>query len=262
MSHQLDTLPPEILFNILSFTEPTCNPTLISYPLNALAETNKYLNTIVEEYARGLLKQHANITPPKSSRIFTCRRKWLGEICQFCNKPSKRRAILYPTLTCCRACDKEHFPKMTMTKATQDFHLSKLDLFTPNTLHPRLPRLAIGIYAVMGGTATMIAEADVLARRDHIYKLLGRKAQDASYMRNRPARHHRIIKHLDIMWSYSKSAWRAAPERSEALVENGPKSMRTEENRKEYARKAIQKEWAAIGMSEDGMSQETAIELD
>ena len=108
----------------------------------------------------------------------------------------------------------------------------------------------------------MIAEADVLARRDHIYKLLGSKAQDASYMRNRPARHHRIIRHLGIMWSYSKGAWRVAPEQSGAIAENGPRSMRTEENRREYARKALQKEWAATGMSEDGMSQETAIEFD
>lgn len=114
----LDTLPPEILFHILTFAEPTCDPDpkLISIPLNTLAATNKQLNAIVEEYARSLLKQHGLVVPRKPLKTpgsrMTCRRKWLGEICQFCKKSSKRKAIFYPTLTCCRECDKQHFPKI------------------------------------------------------------------------------------------------------------------------------------------------------
>ncbi|KAF1840970.1 uncharacterized protein K460DRAFT_410363 [Cucurbitaria berberidis CBS 394.84] len=258
MPSQLDALPPEILFNILSFTEPTYDPTLISYSLNALAGTNKHLNSVVEEYARGLLKQHANITPRKSSKIFTCRRKWLAEICQFCKKLSKRTAILYPSLTCCRACDREHFPKMTMTNATQDYNLSKLDLFTPNALHPRLPRLATGAYKVMGGNAVMVAEADVLARRDHVYKLLGEKAQDASYMRKRPATHNRITQHLGIVWNCTNGSWGKGSGPSSTL----PKSMRTEEDRKEYVKKALQKEWAAMNVNKYGFPQDPPIEFD
>ncbi|KAJ4367511.1 hypothetical protein N0V83_007094 [Neocucurbitaria cava] len=267
MAPQLDSLPPEILFNILSFTEPTCNPALVSYPLNALAETSKHLNTIVEEYARSLLKQHANITPPKNSRVFTCRRKWLGEICQFCKKPSKRRAILYGTLTCCRTCDKAQFPKMTMTKATQDHALSKLDLFTPNALHPHLAPLSIGNYTVMGGTATMILAADVVARRDHIYAVLGNtRALDAAYMRKRVAAHQRMIQHMGIVWDCEDAAWREAYEpRVKEMVtvkQKGPKSMRSEDSRREYVKMALTKEWDDMGVREGGGTKDTAIEID
>lgn len=108
----LDTLPPEILFQILSYTEPICSLNLKSYPLNALAETNKQLNAIVEEYARNLLKRYVDIVPPRNSKVFTCRRKWLGELCHFCKKNSKRRACFYRTLTCCHTCDRREFAKM------------------------------------------------------------------------------------------------------------------------------------------------------
>lgn len=110
----LDTLPPEILFTILSFATPdgvTAEHTPI-HPWNSLAATNKHLNSIVEEYARGLLKQHADFTPPKSSKTFTCRKKWAEGICQMCKKSSRRRATLNRIFTCCRGCDRKHFPKM------------------------------------------------------------------------------------------------------------------------------------------------------
>ncbi|KAH7388794.1 hypothetical protein BKA66DRAFT_489929 [Pyrenochaeta sp. MPI-SDFR-AT-0127] len=262
MAPQLDTLPPEILFSILTYTEPTCDPQLVSYPLNALAETNKQLNSVVEEYARGLLKKHANFTPPKSSKIFTCRKKWLTEICQFCKKDSKRRATLYPTLTCCRPCDKEHFPKMTMTIAIQDYYLSKLDLFTPNDLHPHLPPLATGTYSVMGGVATMISERDVIARRDHIKALLGSNIEGRNYLRKRIGIHNRIIQHLGIIWSATRAGWKKAPNLTEMDLEKGPKSMKTEENRRAYVKKGLQSEWAAMGMSLVGTSKESAIEVD
>lgn len=109
---RLDTLPPELLFTILSYTEPVLNPALQTHALNALAATNKQLNAIVEEYARNLLKRHANITPPKNSRTFTCRRKLLGELCQYCWKKSMRRACFYPSITCCRSCDRSMFEKV------------------------------------------------------------------------------------------------------------------------------------------------------
>ena len=108
---QLDTLPPEILFNILSYAEPTCDPTLVSYPLCTMAATNRQLNAIVEEYARSLLKQHTETTGRKALKN-TWRRKWLAQTCQYCKKKSERKATLYPALTCCRACDWELFPKM------------------------------------------------------------------------------------------------------------------------------------------------------
>lgn len=41
-----------------------------------------------------------------------------------------------------------------MTNAIKQYNLSKLDIFTPNCLHPTLPPLAHGEYSVMGGVAT------------------------------------------------------------------------------------------------------------
>jgi hypothetical protein len=106
-------LPLEILLEILSYNTIAQNrlPTPL-HPLNAVASTNKHLYSVVEEYSRGLLKRYTNFTPPKSSKTFSCRKKWLAEICQFCKRKSQRRAILYAGLTVCRLCDKQYFPKM------------------------------------------------------------------------------------------------------------------------------------------------------
>ncbi|KAF7677081.1 hypothetical protein GT037_005293 [Alternaria burnsii] len=282
--NRLDTLPPEVLFNILSYTEPICNLNLTSYPLNALAATNKQLNAVVEEYARNLLKRHADIVPPRNARVFTCRRKWLAEICYFCKKPSKRKACLYKTLVCCFKCDKAEFPKMvhfqfpsstcpvddnanntssqTMTQAIQETHLSKLDLFTPSPLHPTLPPLPTGLYHCMGGTATMLSTPHVQARKTYIHTLLGSKATDESYLRPRPSAHERIIKHLNIEYFEGRGWWQAPDMEDEDSCEEdtgegegkkkakGPYSMRSAESRRAYAEKGLKKEWLALGMEE------------
>lgn len=109
----LDSLPPEILLEILDYNAIVHNrcPTPI-HPLNAIASTNKHLYAVVEEYARGNLKQHTGFTPPRISKTFCCRKKWLGEMCQFCKRKSTRRAIFYGALICCRLCDKQKFTKM------------------------------------------------------------------------------------------------------------------------------------------------------
>lgn len=113
MPTKLDALPPEILFEILSYNTLAHNrrPSPL-HPLNTVAGANRQLYAVVEEYTRGLLKQHVNFTPPKSSKSFGCRKKWLAEVCQFCKRKSQRRAILYASLTCCRLCDKQYFSKM------------------------------------------------------------------------------------------------------------------------------------------------------
>jgi len=110
---KLDSLPLEILLEILDYNLVAHNrcPTPL-HPLNAVASTNKHLHAVVEEYTRGLLKQHVHFTPPKNSKTFSCRKKWLAELCQFCKRKSHRRSILYNALTCCRLCDKQKFQKM------------------------------------------------------------------------------------------------------------------------------------------------------
>ncbi|KAF1364723.1 hypothetical protein EJ07DRAFT_59028, partial [Lizonia empirigonia] len=151
----LDTLPLEILFQIFNFISGAHNPSSLPFhPLNSLAAASKHLDSAVEEYARALLKQHANYAPQKRSKTYTSRRKWLAETCQICYKKSKRRSTLWKNLTCCLVCDKFQFPKVTMTNAIKQYELSKLDIFTPNQLYPTLPPLAHSEYSVMGGLAT------------------------------------------------------------------------------------------------------------
>jgi hypothetical protein len=121
MTPSLESFPPEILFNILSYTSPFSASLLPLHPLYTTAATSKHLRAIVEEYARTLLAQHAHLTPPKAAKTnaFVSRRKWVRWImntCQMCGKSSHRRAILDPALMCCSTCDKKHFPKMVSTE--------------------------------------------------------------------------------------------------------------------------------------------------
>ncbi|KAH3958933.1 hypothetical protein HBI81_150480 [Parastagonospora nodorum] len=256
---RLVDLPLEILLEILSYNALTQSrlPTA-PHPLNALALTNKHLHTVVEEYCRNRLKKYANFTPPRS-RAFSCRRRWLGETCQFCKRKSMRRAILYGSLTCCRMCDKQYFPKMTMTQAHKAHSLSKLDLFTPNALHPELPPLTSGLYTVMGTPAIMLLEADVRAREAHIKARLGAKADKS--MRRRPAAHDRIVNHMGLHYSPNRG-WSRAPSMSSAALEKAAKSMQTEEGRREYVRKALAKEWEALGQGGGKGTQGEPLEIE
>ncbi|OAL50580.1 hypothetical protein IQ07DRAFT_679960 [Pyrenochaeta sp. DS3sAY3a] len=249
----LEDLPPEILFRILSFTEPVDNPTASTYPLNALAATNKHLETVVEEYARLLLKKDANFIPPKKRKIFTCRRKWLGGLCQFCRTNSTRGAILYPLVTCCVSCDRRQYPKLTMSGASSQYGLSKLDLFTPNVLHPDLPALTHGNITIMGGDATMILESDVVLRQAHVLQLLRKKEPG---LKGRIARHNRIATHLCIAWDSYEGCWSSWDPDDASLSNKALKSFRTPASRFEYAKLILQQEWAGMGMSELANSED------
>ncbi|KAJ6208870.1 hypothetical protein PSV09DRAFT_2390701 [Bipolaris maydis] len=255
---RLDTLPPELLFHILSYTDPPYCLSLTTYPLNALAATNRHLHAIVEEYARNLLQRHAGgVEVPKNARVSSCRRKWLGELCWFCKRKSRRKACFGRGMTCCLGCDRKEFAKMTMTQATQQTHLSKFDLFTPSPLHPNLPPLATGSYPVMGDVATMISTPDVMARSAYIRSLLGEKAQDEAFMRRRAAAHTRIMKHMNMDYHQGKG-WLAYRE----MTKKGPKSMQTKESRRKYIEEGLKKEWEALGEDGRGESREAPIEIE
>ncbi|KAF2869889.1 hypothetical protein BDV95DRAFT_523886 [Massariosphaeria phaeospora] len=263
----LDSLPPEIQFNILSYAgafDPTLTP---KHPLYALADTNRHLRSIVEEYTRGLLKQHANVTlSEKRKQSTTCRRKWfrwLADTCQVCKKRSARKAILEPTMTCCAACDRKHFPKMTMTRAITEHGLSKLDLFTPNVLHTSLAPLSVGEYFIAGCDATMISEPDVLARKKYILCRLGLKGEHSGYLRRRAMAHDRLILHMGIRYRSGCGRWvKDSPWRSEEdrVEVKGPASMRTAESRKKFIKKELDIARSALGIA--GYSEKMPIEVD
>lgn len=150
----------------------------------------------------------------------------------------------------------------TMTQALKAHHLSKLDLFTPNALHPNLEPLTSGLLPVMGSTATMILETDVLARKAHIRRLLGPSANGSDEdMYRRPAAHDRIVTHLGLYFCPARGGWRKAPPASPAAMDKAVKSMKSEEGRREYVRINLEREWAAMGMG-SGRCKEEAVELD
>ncbi|KAI8936397.1 hypothetical protein NX059_006807 [Plenodomus lindquistii] len=242
----LTLLPPELLYTILTHLEPAAQPKTPFTHL-ALSATCKHLHALVEEHANNALKKHGLTLPKRLSKNGTLRRKWLGDICQYCYKASKRRACFYKKVVCCKACDRELFPKMTMTQAITEHHLSKLDLFTPNPLHPLLEELRVGTLASV--QATMISEPDVLARRDYIYALLGPAAQDSSALRARPAAHERIIQHLNTAYDPDIRRWCLA--RPHADMSRQPKSMQTREGRLAYVKKALRKERMTLGLLEE-----------
>ncbi|KAF3047890.1 hypothetical protein E8E11_009229 [Didymella keratinophila] len=241
-----DTLPLEVLFRILDFiSNPHDSSSSSFHPLNSLAAASKHFDSAVEEYTRALLKQHTGFAPKKKSKTYTSRKRWLAETCQLCYKTSKRRSTLWSNLTCCLACDKKHFPKVTMTYATKQYNLSKLDIFTPNCLHTTLPPLAHGEYSVMGGVATMIYKPDLIARRRYLGNLLGfieginanNKAQ------RRVRRHDQLMAHMEIAYSSAHRTWYRSP----VIQKEGKslkKSLETKESRDEFVRKTFEAEWA------------------
>jgi hypothetical protein len=130
-----------------------------------------------------------------------------------------------------------------MSTATSTHHLSKLDLFTPNVLHPTLPPLTTGTYPVMGTAATMILSQDVFARSAHIASLLGDKCEDLGYMQRRVAAHDRIVAHMRIRYCGEERRWVAAGWSGGKVA----RSMGSEEGRRGYVERGLEREWGEMG---------------
>lgn len=146
-----------------------------------------------------------------------------------------------------------------MTDATTKHGLSKLDLFTPNVLHPNLPPLTFGTYMCMGGETMMISESDVLARKGLIQGMLGEDAaKDPKYLTRRRAAHSRIMEAMDI--EFRSGRWMKAHKFRLDAEGKVKKMFRTAESREQYLKQYLEKEWADMGMS--GYSAETAITLE
>ncbi|OSS49718.1 hypothetical protein B5807_06166 [Epicoccum nigrum] len=257
----LETLPLELLFRVLDFISNPYNATSFEHhPINSLAATSKHFDSGVEEYTRALLKQHANFAPRKKSKTYTSRRKWLGETCQLCYKKSKRHSTFWKNLTCCLACDRKHFPKVTMTNAVQQHNLSKLDIFTPNIMHPALPRLVHGEYSVMGGVATMVYEPDLVSRRDYIHSQLIEPDRHPSMLRKRIRRHETLMRHMTITYSTRLQLWCRTAYCDEVVSRPGRPSLEMPESREEYVRTALAYERLVMGMK--GSSEDNAIKLE
>jgi hypothetical protein len=145
-----------------------------------------------------------------------------------------------------------------MSGASSKYGLSKLDLFTPNVLHPDLPALAHGHTTVMGGDATMILESDIITRHAHILQLLRKKEPGVESLgRSRSTRHGRIMTHLCIVWGSYEGRWSSWDPNYASLsnVLKALKSFRTPASRIEYAKLSLQQEWADMGMSEHANSK-------
>jgi hypothetical protein len=159
--------------------------------------------------------------------------------------------------------------RQTMTVAISEHGLSKLDLFTPNKLHPTLPPLTLGTYMCMGNETLMLSNASVLERKAHLHGLLGDKANDAAYIRRRVAAHDRLILHMDIMHRVSRGKARwikayrwAGVSVDEEAKKRRAKSLRSSEDREAYVRKGLKKQWQEMGMGAFGSSEEEAVEIE
>lgn len=143
-----------------------------------------------------------------------------------------------------------------MTAAISNHYISKLDLFTPNDLHPNLPPLKFGTYHVMGGITVMISLPDVLARKKLIQGMLG---ENITRNHNRRiAAHDRIMEAMGITIQHGE--WRKS---SWFQFDDGvkvKKVLRTKESREQYIKESLEKEWEALGMN--GFSERSAIKVD
>lgn len=139
-----------------------------------------------------------------------------------------------------------------MTGAANKYCLSKLDLFTPNILHPDLPSLLHGHATVLGGDSTMILESDVIARRDYILQLLRNHSSDAEHLRrNRVVRHGRVIKTLGAIWNPRRGRWSRDPRNLYEFEPNSEQGLRTPTRRSSsYAKLTLQQEKVDLGMNE------------
>lgn len=140
-----------------------------------------------------------------------------------------------------------------MTQAMKLHGLSKLDLFTPNCLHPALPPLQVGQYMCMGSPAVMISEPDVLARKQYIHGLLGITPTNHTLLSRRRTSHSKLMIALDITFRDGRlvKANKDPPDNSSldhlAKVLRKPKSLHTSEGREKYIRDQLAREWEMMG---------------
>ena len=164
-----------------------------------------------------------------------------------------------------------------MTNAIKQYDLSKLDIFTPNRLHPTLPPLAHGEYSAMNGVATstykhpmsnsgianssVIYEPDLMSRQNHIHGQLSPADRIDSQLRKRVRRHDTLVAHMEVAYCSARKMWYQCPRFQKKGEEKSVRtSMETKESRDEFVREGLARERAA--MCTEGASEEIAIKLD
>jgi hypothetical protein len=144
-----------------------------------------------------------------------------------------------------------------MSAAITQHGLTKLDLFTPNALHPNLPSLTVGEYICSGIDTTMISEPDVLARKELIHGMLSDSTKKA--LTKRSNKHIVLLQHMDPTIPAGSGRWSRT--RQGHVIKNCMlESMRTPESRGEFVKDKLREEWAAMGIK--GSSIDDAVELD
>lgn len=117
----LDSLPLDVAYNILSHLYQGQHSK--AHPYLALSAVSRALNGLIESYTAHLIAtrraQFSSSAAPAQKP--TNRRRLLHHIwtyCEFCNRKSRRSAILACELVCCKNCDQTQWPrKITMTEA-------------------------------------------------------------------------------------------------------------------------------------------------
>jgi ubiquitin len=144
-----------------------------------------------------------------------------------------------------------------MTNATQLHHLSKLDLFTPNDLHPNLPALTFGIHVVGGCDTMMLSTPDVLERKQLIHGMLEGRVWDDKALKRRCANHERILEAMDM--TFRSGRWvRKGRIKLMEEKEHAPQRLKTREARDKYVEEQLENERKLLGVV-DGFA-DTAID--
>jgi hypothetical protein len=251
----LNTLSPELVFGILSHLEDATVTKIINpiadenHPFFNIAATSKYLAAQVEEHCRHslVLKGCSTRVTKKTAKNPALRKKWIEYVknhCHYCGVKSVHKAIMKPHIICCAKCDKIHYPKMTMTAAFATTCLSKLDLFTPNVLHPRLPTLRTTTYTCMGAPTTVIMTEDVKARAEIVGKLMPYLKHSAA---SRRRRHDRAMGMMD----HTLVAGRWVPQMHENRLMMFPDTDMSPQGRRLEVQKQLQADFVAMKMLAD-----------
>jgi hypothetical protein len=207
MPPSFHTLPHELVSEVLSYLEAEKSQNVENvniktniHPFFAVAATSKSLNQHVEAHCRHYLTK-VGCSPrviKRTAKSSQFRKKWVHWVnyhCRFCGKKTERPSIMDKNIVCCMKCDKIQWPKITMTEALNTTMLTKLDLFTPNILHPDLPPLRASTYKCMGAPTTVILTEDVKAREAYVAKYTRIAGNKAAIGRRR----RRLLQAMELM---------------------------------------------------------------
>ncbi|KAA8903640.1 hypothetical protein FN846DRAFT_953628 [Sphaerosporella brunnea] len=188
MPTTLDTLPPEVLYEILKQFPVHANEQLhfTHHPLLTLPLVSRTLHAATESFCfHQLQKLRAQFPHHKVSQRTPYRKVYVKHAhthCSFCNRSTSCTAIIFPYIRCCRGCDRKVWPeKISLSAAKRTYGLPEQML---------LARCAWGAYMCQGVWARMLLTPEVKQLAGEVHGdlenwLEGRRRKGAERRRKR-----------------------------------------------------------------------------